>query len=125
MLGCYTDRLSVRPGERFSLYASATHGPCRLEITRIGAADIVVATIDEVAVAEQPIPPNVDRDGCGWSQTLELEVGETWVSGYYDIKLVDAQGTEAHHFVCVKPLRGAPGSRAALVLTTNTYHAYN
>ena len=92
MLGCYTDRLSVRPGERFSLYASATHGPCRLEITRIGAADIVVATIDEVADAEQPIPPNVDRDGCGWSQTLELEVGETWVSGYYDIKLVDAQG---------------------------------
>lgn len=125
MLGCYTDRLSVRPGERFSLYASAAHGPCRLEITRIGAVDAIVATIDEVAVANQPVPPNVDRDGCGWSQTLELEVGETWVSGYYDIKLVDAQGAEAHHFVCVKPPLSAPGSRAALILTTNTYHAYN
>lgn len=125
MLACYTDRLSVRPAERFTLHASASHGPCRLEIARIGAERVVVLARDGVQVGEQPVPSYADRDGCGWPATLELEVGEAWASGYYDIMLTDAAGAEAHHFVCVKPPKGAPQSRAALVLTTNTYHAYN
>lgn len=98
MLGCYTDRLSVRPLERFTLHASA-QGPSRLEITRIGGTDELVLTLDGVATAEQPVPANVDRDGCGWAPTVELEVGADWRSGYYDIKLTDAQGGEARHFV--------------------------
>jgi hypothetical protein len=35
----------------------------------------------------------------------------------------------AHHFICVKPARGKPrtksSAKAAFVLATNTYHAYN
>ncbi len=42
MLACYTDRLSLRPGERFALHASSTSGPCRLEIARIGGERRVV-----------------------------------------------------------------------------------
>lgn len=125
MLACYTDRLSVRPGERVTLYASASHGPCRLDVTRIGGVDRPVLARDGLEVEEQAVPPNVDRDGCGWRPTLELEVGADWASGYYDIKLTDATGAQAHHFVCVKPPRGARGSSAVLVLSTNTYHAYN
>jgi len=37
MIACYTDRLSLRPGERFTLHASATSLSCRLEIARVGA----------------------------------------------------------------------------------------
>lgn len=125
MLACYTDRLSVRPTERFTLHASATHGPVSLEIARVGAGRTVVLSRADVPASEQPIPPHVDRDGCGWPATLELEVGADWASGYYDIKLTDASGGEAHHFVCVKPPKGAPRSTTALVLATNTYHAYN
>ncbi len=125
MLACYTDRLSVRPGERFTLHASASQGPCRLEIARIGAQTTMVFVEPALAVAEQPIPPDVDRVGCGWAATAELQVGDDWASGYYDIKLIDAAGAEAHHFVCVKPPKGAPRSTTALVLSTNTYHAYN
>lgn len=125
MLACYTDRLSVRPGERFALHASASNGPCRLQIARVGAERHDVFARAGVVVQEQPIPPNVDRDGCGWPATLEVEVGADWTPGYYDILLTDASGAEAHHFVCVKAPVGQPRSTAVLVLATNTYHSYN
>jgi hypothetical protein len=124
MTACYTDRLSVRPGERFLLHASAK-GPCRLIVERVGAGRRRVLTLEGVATLDLPVPEHADRDGCGWPATLEITVGEDWVSGYYDIALVDADGAESHHFVCVKAPVGRPGSAMALVLATNTLQAYN
>jgi hypothetical protein len=120
---CYTDRLSVRPGERFALHASAT-GPCRLEIARVGAGRETVLRLDGIETQEAPIPPDADRDGCGWPVVAGIEVGD-WRSGYYDLVLTDAAGEEAHHFVCVKARAGARGAHTVLVLATNTLHAYN
>lgn len=125
MLACYTDRLSVRPGERFRLHASAAAGPCALEVARIGAEREVVLRREGVATGEQATPPNTDRDGCGWPATLEVEVGADWASGYYDLRLTDTAGEETHHFVVVKPRKGERRAKAAFVLATNTYHAYN
>ena len=124
MPACYTDRLSVRPGERFALHASSATPDCRLEIARVGAGREVVLTRD-VSVGDHPILDEADRNGCGWPACAEIEVGADWRSGYYDIVLTDAAGEAAHHFVCVKAAAGAPGSRAVMVLTTNTLHAYN
>jgi hypothetical protein len=123
MLACYTDRLSVKPGEAFALHASADAGPCTLEIARIGAGRDVVLRREGLAVGAHAVPPHADRDGCGWPAALEVEVGADWASGYYDLQLTDAAGEETHHFVCVKA--PAPRARAVLVLATNTYHAYN
>ncbi|WP_374571193.1 N,N-dimethylformamidase beta subunit family domain-containing protein [Phenylobacterium sp.] len=125
MLACYTDRLSVRPGERFSLHASARGGPCSLEVARVGAGREVVLSREGIAVGDHPAPEHVDRDGCGWPACLEVEVGQDWKSGYYDIALTDAAGETTHHFVCVKPPVGERRAKAAFVLATNTYHAYN
>jgi hypothetical protein len=122
MLACYTDRLSLRAGERFRLYASAEHSPCTLEIARIGAG-VETVLKRELAVGDHPTPPHADRDGCGWPEVTEIETGADWRSGYYDIKLTDAVGEETHHFVCVKARQ--PAAKAVLVLATNTYHAYN
>lgn len=125
MLACYTDRLSVRPGERFSLHASAERGPCQLAIARVGADRQTVLERGAVDVGRHPVPPNADRDGCGWPVALEIEVGEDWASGYYDIVLTDATGAEAHHFVVVKPPVGVRRATALMVLSTNTYQSYN
>ena len=123
MLACYTDRLSVQPGERFVLQASADAGPCALEIARIGAGRELVLRREGLAVGEHPTPEHADRDGCGWPAVAEIEVGADWRSGYYDIQLTGAAGEETHHFVVVKAAR--PAAKAVLVLSTNTYHAYN
>lgn len=119
----YTDRLSVRPGERFTLHASV-RGPAKLEIARVGLHREVVATFDGVATAEHPVPDDADAKGCGWPACLEVEAGD-WRSGYYDLVLTDAAGQSTRHFVCVRPAKGKRGANAAIVLATNTYHSYN
>ena len=122
MIAFYTDTLSVFPGERFALHASADKGPCQLEIARVGAGREVVFTQVNIAVGNHPTPPNVDRHGCNWPVALSVEAGADWKSGYYDIALTDSAGETTHHFVCVKARTKA---RAVLVLATNTLHAYN
>ena len=124
MLACYTDRLSARPGESVALHATSSSGACVLEIARIGAGRQVVYAKTDLAIGDHPTPPHADRDGCGWPAALEIEIGD-WPSGYYDIKLTDAAGVETHHFVVVKPPAGQRRAKAAFVLSTNTYHAYN
>jgi hypothetical protein len=91
MLACYTDRLSVRPGERVALHATSSGGHCGLEIARVGAGREVVFAASGLAVGDHPTPPHADRDGCGWPAALQIEIGP-WASGYYDIKLTDAAG---------------------------------
>jgi hypothetical protein len=123
MIACYTDRLSAWPGESVALHASASAGPCVLEIARVGADRQVVLRREGLMVGDHPTPPHADRDGCNWPAALSFEIEGDWASGYYDIALTDAAGETANHFVVVKA--GRPVAKAALVLSTNTYHAYN
>ena len=124
MIACYTDRISARPGGRFALHASADHGPCRLEVARVGARRETVLVQTDVAVDVHAVAKGADRHGCGWPKTLDVDVGADWRSGYHDIVLTDAVGESCHHFVCVvaDPSRAR---RMVLVLATNTLHAYN
>ena len=64
MPACYTDRLSLRPGETFVLHASSATPACTLEIARVGAERIVVFTAP-VTVGDHPRPEHADRNGCG------------------------------------------------------------
>src|ERR1700761_2047124 len=124
MPSCYTDTTSVRPGETVTLFASSSVPACRLEIARVGAEREVVLVRD-LRIDDHPTPPEADRNGCGWPAATTFEVGPGWRSGYYDLTPDDRRGGGGRHFLCVKAPRGAPGARAALVLTTNTLHAYN
>ena len=108
MIDCYTDRTSIRSGERFSVHASCDSGPCKLEIVRVGAERESVWESADLAVAAYPTPREADRQGCGWPSAVEVQVGAGWRSGYYDIVLTGAAGEAAHHFICV---RAAPPGR--------------
>jgi len=124
MPACYTDRLSLHPGETLALHASSTTPRCRLVVSRIGKDEQRVHDAD-IVVGDHPRPADADRDGCGWPHAAQLTIPATWSSGYYDIALTDQTGETAHHFVCVKAPRGYVGAKAVLVLATNTLHAYN
>ena len=124
MTACYTDKISVAPGETFTLHASSASGDCALEIARVGGERLVVHRA-RVAVGDHERPEHADAEGCGWPACCTVTVGTDWASGYYDIALSDADGGEAHHFVCVRAPASQPGARAVLVLSTNTLFAYN
>jgi hypothetical protein len=121
-LAFYTDVTSARPGEHVTVFASSSHPRAALEVARVGRERRVVLTTD-LAVPDAPTPAHADRDGCGWPAAGGFVIADDWPSGYYDLVLVNGDGERAHHFVCVKAAR--PGARAALVLTTNTWNAYN
>ena len=121
---CYTDRLSLFPGESFHLHASSADPMCALEIARVGGDRKVFYRAD-VTIGHYRRPEHADSDGCGWPAVVEIAVPTDWPSGYYDIVLTDAAGRSGHHFICVKAPRGKPGARSVLVLATNTLHAYN
>ena len=122
MTACYTDTISVAPGEAFALHASSASGDCDLEIARVGAERVVVHR-QRVQVGDHKRPEHADAEGCGWPACCTVTVGADWASGYYDIMLRDVGGAEAHHFVCVRAAQ--PGAKAVLVLATNTLFAYN
>ncbi len=122
-LWAYGDRLSGRAGESIGLHVAGTGGVCSIEIARVGAARTVVRRIEGVRIEARPVPDEAHVVGCGWPETCRIEIGADWTSGYYDIALRAGDGAEARHFVVVKASR--PTAKAAIVLATNTYQAYN
>lgn len=122
MTAFYTDRVSARAGESFTVHAASQHAPCRLEIARVGVDRDVVMAIDGIEVGDHPTPDDADARGCDWPVAVRVEVGD-WPTGYYDLILTDARGAIWHHFICIKP-SGAT-AKILLVLATNTYNAYN
>lgn len=125
MLSCYTDVQSAAPGDSFAIHASSSVTPCSLIISRVGLKRRIVHTNEHLAVGDHATPPQADQFGCAWPEACRIEVGAEWATGYYDIQLASASGEETHHFICVRKAVQAPTARAALILATNTYNAYN
>ena len=124
-LAFYSNVTSCRAGDAVSLFASSTSRNCTLEVARVGTSrDVVLANVS-LDIRDHEVPPNADRAGCGWPMAYTLRIPSDWRSGYYDLVLRNGDRDQAHHFVCVKPVKSGPQARAALILSTNTYHAYN
>jgi len=119
----YSDRLSARPGEEVALHLAGTAPRCEVEIARVGRERCVVRRIDGVGLAPHPVPERAHLVGCQWPEATRIAVPRDWGSGYYDVVLRGSDGAAARHFFVVKTPR--PTASAALVLATNTYHAYN
>lgn len=124
-LAFYTDVTSCRAGEAVTLFASSSTPNCTLEVSRVAVSRESVHAASLVSVGDHRPAPDADRSGCGWPAAHTLRIQDDWRSGYYDLVLRNANNEEAHHFVCVKPGKAQSRANAALVLATNTYHAYN
>jgi hypothetical protein len=120
---------SVEPGGRVALHLSSSGGrPVDVEVVRVGRERTVVATVRAVEAGEHPTPADASSRGCGWPAALALDVEPDWRSGYYEVVLeveVDGRRRRDHAFFVVRPPVGAPTARCLLVLSTNTWHAYN
>ena len=120
---------SVSPGERVALHLSSSGGrPVAVEVARVGRDRTVVLRAPNVEAAEHATPADASSRGCGWPAALTVDVGPGWRSGYYEVTFdvdVDGRTRRDHAFFVVRPAAGSPSAPRLLVLSTNTWHAYN
>ena len=122
---CYTSCVSAEAGESVALFASAPNSPCTLIIRRVGAKSVEVARFSNIEIYAHPTPENADTCGCGWPEAFRFTVEADWASGYYDLELIGSDGASSHHFIIVRPAKSAKRADAAIIVSTNTYFAYN
>ncbi|MCU1401351.1 MAG: hypothetical protein JWN62_4460 [Acidimicrobiales bacterium] len=110
-------------GDSVLVHARGPVGAAAVEIARVGLERIVFARHD-VRVAPRELSPQADAVGCGWPVTLALTIDPDWPSGYYEVVLDVPGETEAVGYFVVRA--GIPDpARPLLVLSTNTWNAYN
>jgi hypothetical protein len=116
---------SVVAGESVAMHAAGPDGEAELEIARVGAEREIVFSTKLRLVAHE-LPENASAHGCGWPAACVVDVPATWRSGYYEVALRTNAGAwhETLGFFVVRAPVTEPG-RPLLVLSTNTWNAYN
>jgi hypothetical protein len=125
----YADPLSYQPGEEVKIHCSARTKSYSVEITRVGQSRQVVWRREGIAGEAHPTPTDAYAKGCGWPVAFSFTIPESWQSGFYEVLLRGdgVQGEEAvgHAFFVVRSANPGRDSSILLVLSTNTYNAYN
>ena len=126
---CYTDRLSVAPGETLRLHVSSTAPHFDLRIERDGAIADVVLSKEGLSAQYHESPADCSIVGCGWPVAFELTVPADWRSGGYlvTVRARDEVGTEAvqHHIFVVRPADAGPRAPLLMIASSCTWTAYN
>jgi hypothetical protein len=126
---CYTDAISYAQGATVRLSVSSTADRYRLSVMRDGASALPVLEREMRGGRMQDTPDQCSVQGCGWTPSLEFQIGADWPSGGYRITLTaEARGggeLTAHHLFIVRPPVGAKPGRVLQVAATGSWTAYN
>jgi hypothetical protein len=117
---------SVRSGEEFSIHASAEGQPMGVRIVRDGLAPDVVWEQPNVAIDRHDIPHDAPEEGCRWPPKLTIDT-KGWKAGLHLVHLRadgDDPGPAPTGYLVVRD-PGRQRSPILLVLSTNTWNAYN
>ena len=129
----YTDQRSYLPGQRVTLFMSSqARTRATVVIHRLGVHQDLVWSAP-VWVQPNAIPADASEHGCRWEHgegsEVSFEVPATWPSGFYRITMrVPSSGgreRDGEAFFVVRSMNPGRQSRTLLILSTNTYCAYN
>lgn len=121
--GLYVWPLSVLPGEDVLIHGRGPAGASVIDVLRDGAQPQLLDTVD-VRLTPQPLAPDADAAGCDWPVVARWTVPAAARSGYHEVVLHTADGAEAIAWFVVRAAQPDP-TRPLLVLSTNTWNAYN
>ena len=124
----YPDQLSVEPGDEIGFHVSANVKTYSMTIVRVGSAREIVWSRDGLPGNLYPVPEDASSHGCHWPVALSLTVPADWKSGYYHVTMEDSENDHTirgEMFFVVRTAGPSRHARILLVLTTNTYNAYN
>lgn len=125
----YPDRWSYLPSEEVHFHCSSTTATFSVEIARITDQRTVVWQQTGIPGGVQAVPERAYAEGCNWQVSFSLRIPDDWQSGFYEVLLSGdgASGAEAvsHNFFVVRSANPGKDTSILLVLSTNTYNAYN
>lgn len=122
----YTRTNSVRPGDTVRVATSSTFSSITATMVRIApgtAGPTEVAPPVTVNGGVQPVPTGFVHIGCGWADTIQVQVPGALRSGMYAMRLDGPFGMRRYVPFVVRSAE--PSNSIAFVFSTNTYHAYN
>src|SRR5262249_10803787 len=116
---------SVVAGDTVALRAAGPESDGEVQIARIGARRDVVWS-GRVQIEPHELPDRAAQVGCPWPDAVRIDVPPDWRSGYYEVSLRTRPGFrhDALAFFVVRTATPDP-ARPVMVLTTNTWNAYN
>jgi hypothetical protein len=125
----YAGEQSVRAGEAVTFHCSSRAATFSVEVARIGATREVVWRKAGIAGREQPVPAEAYATGCAWAETFAVPTERDWRSGFYEVTFVadgvDGPEATSHAFFVLRAAEPARDTGTLLVLSTNTWNAYN
>lgn len=123
----YPTRLSWDAGDEVVFHCSSEASGFSVEVAREGAVTEVVWRAESVVGVRHPVPDRAYEVGAGWPETFRIPT-EGWRSGAYLVTFrahgVAPPEAESHALFVIRPSRSEPAG-IMLVLSTNTYNAYN
>lgn len=125
----YPDRWSYLPGDEVKFHCSSATATFSVEIAQLTHQRQMVWQRQGVSGSLQAVPERAYADGCNWAVSFSFSIPDSWPSGFYEVTLRGdgAEGEEAtgHAFFVVRSAHPGRDTSILLVLSTNTYNAYN
>jgi hypothetical protein len=116
---------SVVAGGSVAVRAAGPPGEGEVRVTRIGARRDIVWR-GRIAFDPQELPADAAARGCPWPDRAVIDIPPGWRSGFYEVSLrtYSPVKRETVGFFVVRASEPDP-ARPLLVLSTNTWNAYN
>ena len=125
----YANQLSVAAGEEIDFHISTNIKSYSVKIYRIGLAQKLVWSDNELHGKQYPVPENATSHGCGWPVQFSLTIPKSWESGYYSVILrgFDDSGSVAKGEISFVVRSAYPGRDTKILFqrSINTDNAYN
>jgi N,N-dimethylformamidase len=124
----YPSALSTPQGGSVGIQVSTTWPTYTASVLRLapagasGAPVTVVPQTSHTGTFKQ-LPSGYRSSGCGWATDFTVPTTSSWLSGIYSAQLLSSYGNEHDVVFIVRP--STPTNKIAVVVPTNTYHAYN
>ncbi|MBN3554180.1 cell wall-binding repeat-containing protein [Fictibacillus nanhaiensis] len=124
----YTSKTSVKPGELQTFYLKSNK-PFELQIFRMGHYDgeggTLVRSMKGFNAHIQPRSFNTENMDAGWRPTTSFTIPKEWKSGFYLAKITNLDNEQSYMPFVVSNPNPFANVDAAVLISTNTYQAYN
>lgn len=119
----YVNKISAAKGDTIKFYISTSVSPFNLSIFKIREEAAYLTEFSNITGGIQPLPDSA-WEGCNWNETFRFVIPNNWEPGVYRAEFPTGEGERGILFN-VKENSLSSYSKILLILSTNTWQAYN